>query len=618
MKTKLLRSIIGVALFAFPFITQAQTEITTVYEDARVKDVSGTSSVEPWGNELMLGAHAEGTNFSAVIPFLLPDNEGKTVSSVSFESEVTLIHGGVPDDSSIDLYALGARDVATVLPEDFYMGAFNQDDTDAVAIQQGYLVKTTPVGKVSTTTDANTNLKAYIQAQYDAGNTNKYIFIRLSPSYQWAAYQRYYVFGHEGADADLSKIAKLTINFEGTNTIPVLNPIGDQTVKEGETLDVTVSATDADGDALTLTATNLPSFASFTDNNGGSGILSFAPLSGDAGTYSDIVVEVSDGTDTSSETISLTVTPAGDVSIAVDVDYYEHDDNGTIINIYRDNEVNTPGPKRTESTVGWVGADQVYIGGGINWQDAEDNYDMAAVFPFQIPEIPAGKKLKNVSFSGALTLINGTWGQLTIDMYAFVNENPEVLPGYSFGGAFGTDTNATGIQAGIIDNKTAVVGAIETNTDGNTALLNFMNTQYTAGKAGQYVFLRLNKNTADDIPDYLRVDIASSDNADSALHPKLVFTFEDNSTAAVENVEKGALGIYPNPVSNGRLKVSLDGFSTDASLQIYTVTGRMVHSSDIKATSNSIFETKIDLNPGLYIVKLNDGVRSKSQKLIVQ
>ncbi|MEN8120612.1 MAG: choice-of-anchor Q domain-containing protein [Bacteroidota bacterium] len=101
------------------------------------------------------------------------------------------------------------------------------------------------------------------------------------------------------------------------NNAPVLTAIGNQTTTEVASDNISISATDADGDALTFSATNLPSFATLTDNDDGTADIALAAQIGDAGSYTDIVVTVSDGTDTDTETISITVNPAGGNSAPV-------------------------------------------------------------------------------------------------------------------------------------------------------------------------------------------------------------------------------------------------------------------------------------------------------------
>ena len=86
---------------------------------------------------------------------------------------------------------------------------------------------------------------------------------------------------------------------------PVLDPIGDKAVAEGELLEFTISATDPDEDPLIYSAANLPSGASF---NAATQVFSWTPGYDQAGTYSAVHFEVTDGKNTDSEDIAITVT----------------------------------------------------------------------------------------------------------------------------------------------------------------------------------------------------------------------------------------------------------------------------------------------------------------------
>jgi hypothetical protein len=82
-------------------------------------------------------------------------------------------------------------------------------------------------------------------------------------------------------------------NTETANQAPVLNAIGDQTVTERQSSNVSISATDGDG--LTFSETGLPSFATLTDHGNGTATLSISPANGDAGTYAVTVSVQNDG-----------------------------------------------------------------------------------------------------------------------------------------------------------------------------------------------------------------------------------------------------------------------------------------------------------------------------------
>ncbi|WP_135610697.1 sugar-binding protein [Methanococcoides sp. AM1] len=96
-----------------------------------------------------------------------------------------------------------------------------------------------------------------------------------------------------------------------SNTAPVLTPVDNRAVDEGSTLSFTVSASDAEDDTLTYSATGLPSGASFDAT---SGVFSWTPSVGQAGTYG-VMFEVTDGELTDSKASIITVNAISDDSL---------------------------------------------------------------------------------------------------------------------------------------------------------------------------------------------------------------------------------------------------------------------------------------------------------------
>ena len=84
---------------------------------------------------------------------------------------------------------------------------------------------------------------------------------------------------------------------------PVLNAIGNKNVNEGATLAFTLSASDADGDTLTYSASNLPVGATF---NSTTRTFSWTPGYSQAGVYANVHFQVSDGKMTDYEDITIT------------------------------------------------------------------------------------------------------------------------------------------------------------------------------------------------------------------------------------------------------------------------------------------------------------------------
>jgi len=105
------------------------------------------------------------------------------------------------------------------------------------------------------------------------------------------------------------------MNLNIFNSPPVLDPIGNKSINEGEALTFLLSGIDPDEDSLIYTLSNLPPGAAFDPN---SGEFTWVPGYDQAGVYENIHLEVSDGFDSDWEKISITVNNV----------YYDIDDSG--------------------------------------------------------------------------------------------------------------------------------------------------------------------------------------------------------------------------------------------------------------------------------------------------
>jgi PKD repeat protein len=105
--------------------------------------------------------------------------------------------------------------------------------------------------------------------------------------------------------------ATLVANYQATNLPPVINRIGPKNVKEGALLAFQVSASDPNGTIPVLTAANLPSGATFTDNRNGTGNFSWVPpIGSSAGSPYNVTFTASDGALTASEVAQIRVRSA--------------------------------------------------------------------------------------------------------------------------------------------------------------------------------------------------------------------------------------------------------------------------------------------------------------------
>ncbi|MGB5138681.1 MAG: tandem-95 repeat protein, partial [Candidatus Zixiibacteriota bacterium] len=108
------------------------------------------------------------------------------------------------------------------------------------------------------------------------------------------------------SDGSLADSETVAITVNNVNLAPVLAAIGPQAVAEGANLAFGVSATDADAQVPVLTALNVPTNASFTDNGNGAGSFVFDPDFTQSGVF-NVTFIASDGVLADSEVVAVTV-----------------------------------------------------------------------------------------------------------------------------------------------------------------------------------------------------------------------------------------------------------------------------------------------------------------------
>jgi hypothetical protein len=109
------------------------------------------------------------------------------------------------------------------------------------------------------------------------------------------------VVGDKDGNAVTISVVDSTVNIDQP---PVLNAIGDKSVNEGAALSFTISASDADGDVLTYSASSLPAGATFVP---ATRTFAWTPSTSQAGVYTGVRFQVSDGQMTDYEDITITV-----------------------------------------------------------------------------------------------------------------------------------------------------------------------------------------------------------------------------------------------------------------------------------------------------------------------
>jgi large repetitive protein len=147
------------------------------------------------------------------------------------------------------------------------------------------------------------NLPAYATA---SSTENGIYNIRFAPTSRQRGAVSIKVFVQDGNNGKDTSSFNITVD---DNDVPVLAPIAETfTINEGGLLNLPLSATDNNGTTrMAWSFTNLPSFATFNNNNNGTGVLTFKPGYAASGTY-EVTVILNDGYGAwTSQTTVLTV-----------------------------------------------------------------------------------------------------------------------------------------------------------------------------------------------------------------------------------------------------------------------------------------------------------------------
>lgn len=225
------------------------------------------------GTSVSLNAAANSSN-TVTIFNVTPDAGGvltvtlKNGAASSFSYLNAMVIEALYDDQTAPAKArdLGAQLTGNQVNLSWTDAAYNED---AYEIYRA----TTPAGPFTlqntnaknTTTYANTGI---------AGNTTYYYYVRGTNAY-----------GATNSD---------TVSVVSPNVAPALSGLADVSMKTEEVKNIAVTATDEAGDVVTLTATGLPAFATFTDNGSGNGTLVLTPGPSAIGVFPGITIKATD------------------------------------------------------------------------------------------------------------------------------------------------------------------------------------------------------------------------------------------------------------------------------------------------------------------------------------
>ncbi|HXS37426.1 MAG TPA: PA14 domain-containing protein [Flavipsychrobacter sp.] len=302
--------------------------------------------------------------------------------------------------------------------------------TDVAYNATGYQVyrSTSATGTFSLVGTTSSNASSYIDTTV-GGNTQYY--------YEVAAVNTH-------GSSPYSNMVSVTT----ADRIPKINPISTLVLKNNQSATISISAVDDPTDHITLSATNLPPFATLVDSGDGNGTIIVTPALGSTGYYQGIVVTATDNSDSSSST-------SFDISV-VDKDVtsvYLNFSDGTMANKPWNNLAAWPfagtsftnllddGNNNSGLTVTFTNGFQGVVASGMRPRNGHAIYSEAVMRPgefegttttdtIKVAGLTAGKKYNFVFFNSHDDGLNGltyfTMGSQKVSLNATYNINKTV------------------------------------------------------------------------------------------------------------------------------------------------------------------------------------------------
>jgi len=314
----------NVTFIATDTVGAADSELVQItvndVNNAPVLDSIGSKSVDE-GQVLSFRVYATDINGDSLILSALdvPTNatftdSGNGAGSFSFGPDYT--QSGVYNVTFIATDTVGAADSELV--------AITVNDVNNAPALDSIGSKTVTEGQVLTfrvhATDINGDslilsaLDVPTNATFtDSGNgAGSFSF---SPDYTQSGIYNVTFIATDTVGAADSELVQITV-IDAGNQAPVLDSIGSQSVDEGQVLSFRVHATDADGDSIILSATNVSTNATFTDSGNGAGSFSFSPDYTQSGVYNVIFIATDTVGAADSEIVAITVNDVNRAPVA--------------------------------------------------------------------------------------------------------------------------------------------------------------------------------------------------------------------------------------------------------------------------------------------------------------
>jgi hypothetical protein len=207
----------------------------------------------------------------------------------------------------------------------------------------------------------------------------------------------------------------------GGNTPPVVVTTALADAHVGVAYSATVAATDADGHAITLTATGRPSWLGFSDLGGGLGLLSGTPAAGAQGSAT-IAVSASDGLQSGQRSLGLVIRPRAILGFTVAAASVAETGGSVVLTVRR--SLNDAGAVSvafaTANGTAVAGSDFTAASGTLGWP-AGDLADRTITVPILDDLLTEGSQTFSVVLSGVAGIAD--LGTATATVTITDNEN---------------------------------------------------------------------------------------------------------------------------------------------------------------------------------------------------
>jgi hypothetical protein len=110
----------------------------------------------------------------------------------------------------------------------------------------------------------------------------------------------------------------------------------------------------------------------------------------------------------------------------------------------------------------------------------------------------------------------------------------------------------------------------------------------------------------------------ASDNLSAESNPLQVTTLSLSTGVTGDRSNEGSVLVYPNPVNDGEFTIRLDKWENHLlTVEVVDETGKIILSQPVQANNSNLTISR-RFRRGLYIIRIIDGQKSVSQKLIVE